>query len=128
MFICKVKSDSFETCQAPLVHLISQARVLLFPSPVDLPNLGMEHASPALAGGFFTTEPPAKPFHSWVLISAASRQLSPLLISMFYSIEPILPIRLFARYTDLGESKSKLTILVCIQCSDKVQLTLHMER
>ena len=31
------------------------------PSPGDLPDPGMEPASPALAGGFFTTEPPGKP-------------------------------------------------------------------
>ena len=47
---------------------------------------------------------------------------------MFYSVEPVLPIRLFARYLYLGKSKSKLTILVCTQCSNKVQLTLHTEK
>jgi len=30
---------------------------LPFPSPRDLPDPGLEHASPALAGGFFTTKP-----------------------------------------------------------------------
>ena len=34
---------------------------LPFPSPGDLPNPGIEPMSPALAGGFFTTEPPGKP-------------------------------------------------------------------
>jgi len=34
---------------------------LPFPSPGDLPDPGMEHTSPALAGGFFMTEPPGKP-------------------------------------------------------------------
>ena len=37
---------------------------LPFPSPGDLPNAGIEPmspASPALAGKFFTTEPPEKP-------------------------------------------------------------------
>ena len=34
---------------------------LPFLSPGDLPNPGMEPLSPALAGGFFTTEPPGKP-------------------------------------------------------------------
>jgi len=34
---------------------------LPFPSPGDLPDLGVEPESPALAGGFFTTEPPGKP-------------------------------------------------------------------
>ena len=34
---------------------------LPFPSPGDLPDLGIKPASPALAGGFFTTEPSGKP-------------------------------------------------------------------
>ena len=34
---------------------------LPFPSPRDLPNPGIKHTSPALAGGLFTTEPPEKP-------------------------------------------------------------------
>ena len=37
---------------------------LSFPSPGDLPDPGIEHVSPvspALAGGFFTTEPPESP-------------------------------------------------------------------
>ena len=41
-------------------HGISQARTLewlLFPSPGNLPDLGIKPASPALAGRFFTTEP-----------------------------------------------------------------------
>ena len=35
-------------------------RELPFPSPGDLPDPGIEPPSPALAGGFFTTEPPGK--------------------------------------------------------------------
>ena len=31
-----------------------------FPSPGDLPDPGIEPGSPALAGGFFTTEPTGK--------------------------------------------------------------------
>ena len=34
---------------------------LPFPSPGDLPNPGIKSWSPALAGRFFTTEPPEKP-------------------------------------------------------------------
>ena len=34
---------------------------LPFPSPGDLPDPGIESGSPALAGGFFTTEPQGKP-------------------------------------------------------------------
>ena len=40
------------TCQAPLS--------IGFLSPGDLPNSGIKHKSPALAGGFFMTEPPRK--------------------------------------------------------------------
>ena len=32
-----------------------------FSTPGDLPDPGIQHISPALAGGFFTTEPPGKP-------------------------------------------------------------------
>ena len=41
------------------IHRILQARILksLFPSPGDLPGPGIEPVFPALAGGFFTTEP-----------------------------------------------------------------------
>ena len=39
-------------------------RGLPFPSPEDLPNPGIESTSPALAGGFFTAEPPGLP-KSW---------------------------------------------------------------
>ena len=35
-------------------------------SPGDLPDLGIEPESPALAGGFFTTEPPGKPKNNGV--------------------------------------------------------------
>ena len=53
-------------CSPPssCAHGISQARILEFPSPGDLPDPGIELTSlafPALADGFFTTEPPGKP-------------------------------------------------------------------
>ena len=35
---------------------------LSFPSPGDLPDPGIESASPALAGGFFPTVLPGKPY------------------------------------------------------------------
>ena len=37
---------------------------LPFPPPGHLPAPGIKPASPALAGGFFTTEPPRKPSRS----------------------------------------------------------------
>ena len=45
------------------VHGISQARTLEwfpFPSPGGLSDPGIEPSSPALTGGFFTTEPSGK--------------------------------------------------------------------
>ena len=50
--------------QAPLSMGFSRQEYwsgLPFLSPGDLPNTGMEPTSPALAGKFFTTEPPRKP-------------------------------------------------------------------
>ena len=53
--------------QAPLSMEFSRQEYwsgLPFPSPEDLPDPGIEQvslASPALAGGFFTTVPPRKP-------------------------------------------------------------------
>ena len=53
-------------CSPPAssVHEILQARILdglPFPVPGDIPDLVTEPMSPALAGEFFTTEPPGKP-------------------------------------------------------------------
>ena len=49
------------------VHGICQARMLewaAISSSKNCPNPGIKPVSPALAGGFFTTEPPGKPFIS----------------------------------------------------------------
>ena len=62
-------SDSFVipwtvACQVPLSKGFSRQEYwsgLTFPSPGDLPDPGFECVSPALADGFFTTEPPGKP-------------------------------------------------------------------
>ena len=51
-------------CQAPLSMRFPRQDYrsgLLFPSPGDLPNPGIEPWSPALAGGLFSAEPPGKP-------------------------------------------------------------------
>ena len=51
--------------QPPLVHWISQARILEWVvisfSIESLPNPGIEPESPALQIGFFTAEPPGEP-------------------------------------------------------------------
>ena len=50
--------------QAPLSMAFSRQEHwsgLPFPSPGDLPDPGIKLVSPALGGGFFTTEPPGKP-------------------------------------------------------------------
>ena len=50
--------------QAPLSMGFSKKgywRGLPFPSPGDLPDPEIKPVSPALAGGFFTTEPLGKP-------------------------------------------------------------------
>ena len=61
---CCLVAKSYPTLCSPTgssVHGISQARILdglAFPSPGDLPDVGTEPTSPALADRFFTTEPP----------------------------------------------------------------------
>ena len=56
--------DSMDCSQAPLSMGFSRQEYwsgLPFPSPGDLPNSGIEPASPAFAGEFFTAEPSPKP-------------------------------------------------------------------
>ena len=67
--LCLTLCDSVDCSpQAPLSLEFSRQEYwsgLPFPSPGDLPNPGFEFVSPAspeLASGFFTTEPPGKPF------------------------------------------------------------------
>ena len=55
--VCLVVSDSLQSTGFPRQEYWSG---LPFPPPGDLPNSGIELASPALAGRFFTTEPPGK--------------------------------------------------------------------
>ena len=53
-----------EAYQAPLSMEFPRQEYwsgLPFASPEDLPDPGIELTSPALAGEFFTTEPPGKP-------------------------------------------------------------------
>ena len=63
---CPTVCDPMD-CSPPgsSIHGILQARILEglpFPSPGNLPVPGIKPISPALAGGFFTTEPPGKPY------------------------------------------------------------------
>ena len=63
---CLILYDPMVTCQAPLSMGFRRQEYksgLPLPSPGDLPDTGTELrslVSPALAGGFFTTEPPGK--------------------------------------------------------------------
>ena len=71
LFSCSVVSDSATpwtvVCQPPLSMELSQEEYwngLPFSSPGNLPDPGIEHASPvssATTGKSFTTEPPGKP-------------------------------------------------------------------
>ena len=50
---------------------------LPLPSPGDLPDPNIEPVSPALAGGFFTIEPPGKPFIFLVTLKVSVAQSCP---------------------------------------------------
>ena len=70
VFSYSVVSDSLATPlsvahQAPLSMEFSRQEYwsgLPFPSPGDLPNLGIKLTYPSLAGEFFTPEPPGKTY------------------------------------------------------------------
>ena len=76
LFSHQVVSNSFETPrtivhQAPLSMGFPRQEYwigLPFPSLGDLPDAGIEPTFPALAGGFFTTEPPGEPIGSWLIL------------------------------------------------------------
>ena len=58
-------------CQVPLSMGISRQEYwkgLPFPSLEYLPDPGIEPAYPALAGGFFTIEPPGKPSKGEIIL------------------------------------------------------------
>ena len=55
-----VSARGFRTCGSQAVR--TGSIVVLRQGTWDLPGSGMEPVSPALEGGFFTTEPPGKPF------------------------------------------------------------------
>ena len=50
---------------------------LLLPTPGDFLDPGIEPESPALASGFFTTEPPGKPPDSNIIASKGSTGIFP---------------------------------------------------
>ena len=80
LLLCPTLCDPMD-CRLPgsSVHGILQARILewvAMPSSSGSSDRGIEPTSPALAGGFFTTEPPGKPQESLCLNGpAASIQL-----------------------------------------------------
>ena len=60
-----VAAPGLSSCSSQaLEHRISNCgtRAQLLPGTWDLPASGIEPVSPALAGRFFTTEPPGKPY------------------------------------------------------------------
>ena len=66
-----------------------------FPSPEDLPNPELESMSPALAGGFFVSEPPGKP------------SLQPTLVV----VEPLSHVQLFVTpWTEAHQASLPFTI------------------
>jgi len=50
----------------------------------DLPDPGIESTSPAMAGGFFTTEPPGKPLQISIFIIKSLALIENLSIFLIY--------------------------------------------
>ena len=91
---CQILCDPTD-CGPPgsSVHGIFQARIHTFPPPEDLPDPGFEPeslASPALAGGFFTTVLPGEPISLLTYCNASSSTVSvPLIMGKMVCIGEI---------------------------------------
>ena len=64
---------------------------LLFPSPGDLPDPGIEPTSPACASRFFTAKPPGKPLFHYRLLqsieySSLCHTVDPCCLSILYTL------------------------------------------
>ena len=66
-----LRPDGLLACQTPLSMGFSRAKFwsgLPFPSPENPPDPAIELVFPALAGRFFTTEPPEKPIRDHIYL------------------------------------------------------------
>ena len=91
------------SCQTPLsMGFFKQEylHMLLFPSPGDLPNPGIEPTFPALAGKFFTIETPGKAPKDVVVFTLptlgldASRRIFPSPLLWIYKMSPVIKLLL----------------------------------
>ena len=66
---CGPRSFGSQALEHRLKNCVAQANLL--PGMWDLPRLGNQTHTTALAGGFFTPEPPGKPtiLYSYILVS-----------------------------------------------------------
>ena len=65
-----------------------------FPSPGGLPDPETESVSPALAGGFFTTEPPGKPKIIGMVLMIVVQSYPTLCDPVDYTVHRILQARI----------------------------------
>ena len=103
VFCCDTMDYSFP---GPSIHGISQARILEWlplPSLGDLPDPGIEPATPALAGGFFTAEPPGRPtcMYMYRYIHTRTRTHTQ------HIYNGILPVHYFLLFIELYDQNSK---------------------
>ena len=87
-------------CQAPLSMGFSRQDYgsgLPFPNPGNLLNPGIKPASPALVGGFFTTEPPGKPLKE--IQDMQILWMSSWLVILICLILPIRMVNVLLQYT-----------------------------
>ena len=84
---CLTLCDHVSTAlQAPLSIEFSRLEYwsgLPFPAPGDLPDTGIEPASPAFAAGLFTTEPPGNPVQSYASSLTPAQQWGLLFYQFF---------------------------------------------
>ena len=71
--------------------------VLSFPPPDYLPNAGTEPATPALAGRFFATEPPRKPYQYFIQLKLCNSESNIYIYKLTHSILTFNYIYILAR-------------------------------
>ena len=91
--------------QAPMSMEFSRQEYwsgLPFPTPGDLPNLGIKLVSLALAGGSFTTEPSEKPQNTMHWLENEPRSIA-WKAAVFTTIPPILHILVYFTQNSVSE-------------------------
>ena len=97
---------------------------LPFPSPGDLPHPGIEPVSPALAGGFFTTEPSGKPHSSGYVAPIKKHMCKAASYTIQRNNVKVLTLTCIILYTEIHRKTKKIR---CVKLKRIKRLMLHTQ-